>query len=1229
MKIVRPYGSSRTKESAGSLRRILVDSTPLRGEYDLPQFARSYNELVIAQWISAIDKIARKPAGRKKPTSKQRAFRHKLGNACWLRMTDGNYLPGASSENRAFLADLWWFKIHPYGPGTEEPRPRRDGSLPAEPKVKGRWYEIFVGDSEPEAVSTLQVGEIAARIEQHLYKNEFRLGPQSRERKRGKIEARAESISTNVLRTDDTSDVRDHRLAWTEADKAEYTLPGDPVQAIHEAAKALEKDDGRISLPRAAEILFAHWPKVFRDSADGKPLCVKKARDTHPGMFALHEQLKQCYRRLLKRTRKDTRDHRRRNPDGRKLSALLPHDLEAALRLAEKQNTNADLGHLVRLGKIIHYTASDGKSDHTKAVVDNWPANVAGSRFWTSDGQAEIKRAEAFVRVWRHILVLAGLTLRDWVSIKAPFDGDILGGGRQVEEALRSERFERGYFDSKLLLLFGNRAGSFTLESDADCLALLQGLIETAASLRHATFHFKGRGQLLDELTELPKRLPGAIQQAAHRLWQNDASGRTGRLITVLRGVHAEHFLTAEQLTQIVRLLTDNAPAELPLPRFTRVLKRAENAWNRDKSIELPAPANRLSLENAPARLCQYTLLKLLYERPFRLWLKEQRAEVISQWIDSAVARASGAAIAMNAEGDETSRKIIAARAAELPKPSAGSNIIDFFFDLSAATASEMRVQRGYESEPEKAREQAEYIDNLLCDLIVLSFNQYLVAQKLDWMLVLEAKQTLPEHPASSLDDLQTPAPIVEAEDWQAALYLLLHLLPVEPVAQLLHQLFKWDVTVRRDASPPKEEEARLQRLFTTMTLYLDMHDAKFEGGTALVGCEPFRALFESAEGFRRVFPEQLSEESERRIPRRGLREIMRFGHLPLLLAICGGKKINDAVIDRTFALEASQDGGRSPIAVLQHRREKLHDRWVKEKRRLGESDLREYCEVLSKISEHREDSNFVNLVDHVRAYRVVMAILGRLVDFVGLFERDLYFATLALLHRQGQRPSGLLKERGIRLLSNGQIIFALGEHKTDSPHAADLLKELAMHFTDVWVSRNPIKDIRNDLAHLNMLQGGAPKPELTLWANQTRRLMAYDRKLKNAVSKSVIDLLDREGIKLQWKMKIDSAAYDLASAELSSRCATHLNNKSLFLTGDGPKRKKVSLAERLRSDSYVAIMAVALDGKAWRTPSIVEYLPHIDWQASSGGGGPRKNADQFNPQQPSSGRNMRRSSQE
>jgi hypothetical protein len=78
MHIVRPCGSSRSKEAERGLRRILVENATGRAERDIPVFARLHDELVIAQWISTVDKIARKPTGRKKPSAEQRTFRHKF-----------------------------------------------------------------------------------------------------------------------------------------------------------------------------------------------------------------------------------------------------------------------------------------------------------------------------------------------------------------------------------------------------------------------------------------------------------------------------------------------------------------------------------------------------------------------------------------------------------------------------------------------------------------------------------------------------------------------------------------------------------------------------------------------------------------------------------------------------------------------------------------------------------------------------------------------------------------------------------------------------------------------------------------------------------------------------------------------------------------------------------------------------------------------------------------------
>ena len=72
---------------------------------------------------------------------------------------------------------------------------------------------------------------------------------------------------------------------------------------------------------------------------------------------------------------------------------------------------------------------------------------------WTSDGQAVIKRNEAFVRVWRHVLALASRTLTDWSDPEGRIGGDILLSGNKV-----MENFDNGSYARKVALLFGNRA---------------------------------------------------------------------------------------------------------------------------------------------------------------------------------------------------------------------------------------------------------------------------------------------------------------------------------------------------------------------------------------------------------------------------------------------------------------------------------------------------------------------------------------------------------------------------------------------------------------------------------------------------------------------------------------------------------------------------------------------------------------------------------------------------
>lgn len=1181
MLIIRPYGNSRSERNEDKSRRVLYDKSADRTRHEIVPFANSHDELVIAQWISTIDKIATKPHRDKGATKAQRTLRDKLGKAAWQRLIEDQRIQG-DEERMAYLRELWNFKIHPYGNIEYPSLPLRGGNQM--PKPMGRWYRVFAGDVSVEDVDPVQVAE---RISRHLYDAEYRMHPGLPNRRTGKIEARAESIALNVL-----SERKPNEVKWGEKDLETYNQPGDVAKEILKKAIECEEKNHVVRLNIAAACLFNHWAKIFRNPATGAVLGIEDAKKLYPALFALHLAVKETYTRALKHHRKNTKDHRKKDRNERKLSDILPKDMEELLRLNGAQKKNTDLAALVRLGKVLHYTASGDNTDTPDKIDTNWPVDVSASRFWTSEGQAEIKRAEAFVRVWRHVLTCAGLTLRDWASMKVPFKEDILGGGNAIDQATGKKNYDRGKFERKVELLFGNRAQIFSSGTDDDLKYLLRAAIKGTANLRHRTFHFKGRSMFLDGLRDLPGSFSGQPLLQVRSLWKADASECTARLKARLRAAHVEFFFDDSQNQRILDLIAPQSTTDLPLPRFSRILLRAENAWSKHKDVRLPNSANQRALE-APARMCQYTVLKLLYERPFRSWLESQKQEALRKWIDKAIARTTQAARELNGKGSEENRKFIAARAESLPKPKSGGGIREFFFDLSSATASEMRVQRGYESDGEKACEQAGYIDDFLCDVLILALTDYIAETRLGWLLDLNAALARPEEPACNIDPIPTPDSDVSAEDWQVILYFILHLIPVDDVSKLLHQINKWEITASGVDVPPDDETRLLHRLQSVMKLYLNMHDAKFEGGAALKGCNDFRDFFESDAGFNRVFPSQLTPDADQRIPRRGLREIMRFGNFSLLQKI-RPDKITDEIIDKVMQAEKAEQGGLSEIAHLQQKREDLHEKWVK-KKQLEADDLRGYCEALATISRHRHDAAQINLTDYVRIHRLIMAVLGRLVDYAGLFERDLYFVTLGLIHRHRLKPTGFFNCDGLALLKEGRILAALKESKGDCA-SSNIQKEISHHFGEVCKSDKNCptsRDIRNHLAHLNMLQPDDPIPNLTHLVNQTRHLMAYDRKLKNAVSQSICELLAREGIGLRWQMSLSGNRHLLAGASVETRSAKHLGGKK-FIEGRYP------ISEALHSAGFVVMVAALFNGRVNTVSDITTLdLSRVDWSKS------------------------------
>ena len=1124
MLIVKPYGrSSSERDEQGRLRRVLRTTAESETPRELAEFAKSHPELVIAQWASVIDKIARKPRGNQRPTQEQRELREALGQAAFRIL----HRKGVFVERRDELKRLWWRKIHPYGKGEE-----KRGGHP-----KGHWFEAFAGSVDP---ADVDADAVAGKIEHHLHVWEHRREGAIRPEKRaGLIAARAESIVGNVPRPPSEAgpSVRSDDQLWSAADLERYESAGDVAAQIVQVARDLKSKAGRghprMSMRDAAPVLHEQFGRLFRGD-DGTVPTVKGACEAEPGLFALHMAIKDAYTGILKGRR--TKD----------VSSILPQTMDELMRLVEARRGNRELADLIRLGKVIHYeSAPPGHGDQPANIVANWPNDIESSRYWTSEGQSEIKRNEALVRVWRGVVALAARTVKDWADPQGSIDPDILFARKKA----LNENFDAAVCRRKIGLLFGERDDVLAKASgDQPLLELaLQGLEQ----LRNSSFHFKGRQGFAKALVAVGNCGSTEARSAAHELWCADEAGRAARLRDTMRSAHFEIFLCRAHCQAVFDAVSKPSAAHPPLPRFRRVLQRAENAW---KALRLPSPGNRAALEEDRGRLCQYRALKLVYERAFPEWLADRPACDLNNWIDRAVKRATKDARRINSDPHALAKIDGLARLRD------GETVDDFFDRLAAATATEFRVQRGYDPDPDRAREQSRYLENARLDVAAHAFKTYLRDTGFTWLL--EKFDCPSEKSIFDVDSLSDSAASGEdPKDWMVVLYFLVHLVPVGDIVALRHQLRKWAVL----ESNPSEQVGDMGRVFD---LYIDMHDSKFEGGRRLDGAYALRRVFENDTVFTRVCPEQpafgAEKDAGRHVPWRGLREILRFGALEPLMPTFEKHRITASAVEELEKAEAKDENGASAIAASQKRREELHERWIKEKKRFSHSDRKAYRETLFEIANHRHRTAHVRLDNHARLHRLSMRVLGRLVDYAGLWERDLYFATLALFSHRGKQPRDVSDNKWQKLLEEGRIVDALRRLEKQSPSSdgGAVFNCLKERFGACFL-RGPqgVVRVRNDLAHFNMLKKDRVL-NLTEAVNDTRRLMAYDRKLKNAVSKSVVEMLRREGLNLSWRME----GHQLCNAKISPWQIKHLGDKDI--------------RENLHGHEFVAMVAKMFDGQ-------------------------------------------------
>lgn len=1181
-------GKSITTKPKGSDGVRKLELRPQKSERnnqtrDFLEYLSSDPQALIGEWISIIDKILWKPKPGKRIKRGQFELRNNLGDAVW------HLLAKQLSDDGKDWKDIWENRLHPYG------RENIDNGKHADELKEGREYSRFLGAREISKLDNFK--GLAKNIEKHLYERErpSKIDKTGKRARRGAIEARANSItSSNVDRRtsprpnshggeiprpngfDFTSlRTRMNGEAFRDDDWNKYMGRWDIAAKIYRAAMAHEQDRDkywRFGTREAGNLLFDHYGRAFgtrsRNRKERSRIDVPNRHSIRlsgrAGVLAVHDIVREFYKTRLRTTKKQSLKH------------ALPRDADELFCLLESRSDNKLTNDLIRLGRVLHYEAGgngefalepkkDAELPHVWKIDE---LQLRESTWFLSAGQAEIKRTEAFVRVWRNMTSQAARSLKYWADSGDELDGDVL---EFKLNRVFLEKFTDNDEDiaNHLIQLFGTRAKLFERNATGT-LIYAANMLRIA---RNQIFHFRGRSQFVQVLAqklsarsvntgpidkakaeEIENTLAAAAD-AAEKLYLEDRKAMVDRFHDVLEGAWVTSFATDNEYETLLSDIATAKTVKTTLPKFNRLLARLKEAAlsQIDPHRTLPEPASMQKLEN-PALKARYVALKLVYERPFRQWLKQEvKHEQLKGWVEAAGEQSTEGA---RENSDKTNENMVRSRAqerfGELPP---GTTLAELLDDLTAATAREMQVQDGYRSVGDNARDQARWIENFRCDVLGRAFRDYLSrenegASGTDFLLKL-AKSAQPfQEPANKppLDELRNREQ--EEPEWANALYLILHLCPPDDASMLLHQIRKWEVLEKMagkglDNGDPVSTDTLL-KVFDT---YNAMHDAKFDGIGADIDLGDFRELFENQSQFDKLFLDPNRIDEKLAGTKRGLREMLRFGHQGALMHIYREHPVSSEEVNRLVEFETPGEGdAESEVARLHARHEALHSLALdsygsRAKDDLPDQDkfdkeaLREYRKVVKTLSSYRQTANQVKLVNHVHLHRVMMRVIARLVDYAGLWERDLYFIALAImkLHQPDETRDNPEKLAAwlTEILPGGLNYFLKQGKLPGGPgDIAPWLWKPLRRFHNPRARRS-----RNDLAHFNILSRKAGPIDLTAEIETVRRMMKYDRKLKNAVTKSVIEMMHQEGFDLTWNMN----GHELGQAGLSSRQIQHL----------------------------------------------------------------------------------------
>ena len=200
------------------------------------------------------------------------------------------------------------------------------------------------------------------------------------------------------------------------------------------------------------------------------------------------------------------------------------------------------------------------------------------------------------------------------------------------------------------------------------------------------------------------------------------------------------------------------------------------------------------------------------------------------------------------------------------------------------------------------------------------------------------------------------------------------------------------------------------------------------------------------------------------------------------------------------------------------------------------------YKNAINNIQNYTQLKSMVEFNDLNLLQSIMFRILHRLVGYMSIWERNLEFEL------KGKYPNNKYIDE----------IFESNYRKNEKYNSGGIVEKYCYFLVDqksVDYSENQRKkamqkeklrfDIRNYISHYNYLPN--PKKSILEMLDETRELLRHDRKLKNSLMKSIKDIFNEYGFKVEFKITHTSGKIKTTITSVESNRIKHLNNSDLI----------------------------------------------------------------------------------